>query len=226
MCGNGPTQLQVETYVGTSGRVFPKGQKAAVLLRAWVQRLRAAELNFAWARGSAVSTSPDSLIANCQPSSNRGSRSQRARSCWRSAAHRGRTQDPMARGQRCSRSTAIEITPWAPANCGWNVDWPPRAARARRRFAAEESHSITAGDETVSGELLITRYGLEGGAIYRHGPSPARNGESANHDRPEAAAFGGGIARTARARSVTTDWPKTLKLSMRQRRCSRRSARG
>src|SRR3954464_15086130 len=33
--------LGVETYVGTSGRVFPRGQKAAGLLRAWIRRLRA-----------------------------------------------------------------------------------------------------------------------------------------------------------------------------------------
>src|SRR4029079_11124486 len=33
-------ELGTETYVGTSGRVFPRGQKAAALLRAWVHRLR------------------------------------------------------------------------------------------------------------------------------------------------------------------------------------------
>src|SRR5687768_15365711 len=49
----GPTDLRawaaelgVETYVGTSGRVFPRGQKAAGLLRAWVRRLRSSAVQF------------------------------------------------------------------------------------------------------------------------------------------------------------------------------------
>ena len=39
-------ELAVETYIGTSKRVFPRGQKAAVLLRAWQQRLRRAGIEF------------------------------------------------------------------------------------------------------------------------------------------------------------------------------------
>src|SRR5438477_8684349 len=39
-------QLGVETYVGTSGRVFPRGQKAGGLLRAWLRRLRASGVEF------------------------------------------------------------------------------------------------------------------------------------------------------------------------------------
>ena len=39
-------ELVVETYVGTSKRVFPRGHKAAVLLRAWLQRLRSAGVEF------------------------------------------------------------------------------------------------------------------------------------------------------------------------------------
>src|SRR3954469_22094896 len=38
--------LGVDTYVGTSGRVFPRGQKAAGLLRAWVRRLRSSGVQF------------------------------------------------------------------------------------------------------------------------------------------------------------------------------------
>ncbi len=43
---NWATDLEVETYVGTSGRVFPRGQKAAILLRQWVRRLRASGVQF------------------------------------------------------------------------------------------------------------------------------------------------------------------------------------
>ena len=62
----------------------------------------------------------------------------------------------------------IEITPWQPANCGWNVDWPPELL-ARAEGLPLKNLDVRAGEESVSGELLITRDGLEGGAIYRLG---------------------------------------------------------
>ena len=62
----------------------------------------------------------------------------------------------------------IEITPWQPANCGWEVDWPP-ALLARAEGLPLKNLTVRAGEESVSGELLITAHGLEGGAIYRLG---------------------------------------------------------
>jgi uncharacterized flavoprotein (TIGR03862 family) len=62
----------------------------------------------------------------------------------------------------------IEITQWQPANCGWEVDWPPQLL-ARAEGLPLKNLTVRTGDETVSGELLITRHGLEGGAIYRLG---------------------------------------------------------
>ena len=38
--------LGVETFVGTSGRVFPKEMKASPLLRAWLKRLGDAGVSF------------------------------------------------------------------------------------------------------------------------------------------------------------------------------------
>ncbi len=62
----------------------------------------------------------------------------------------------------------VEIAPWVPANCGWEVDWPPELL-ARAEGMPLKNLAVRAGDESVSGELLITRHGLEGGAIYRLG---------------------------------------------------------
>ena len=62
----------------------------------------------------------------------------------------------------------VEIAPWVPANCGWEVDWPPELL-ARAEGLPLKNLTVRAGDESVSGELLITRHGLEGGAIYRLG---------------------------------------------------------
>jgi predicted flavoprotein YhiN len=67
------------------------------------------------------------------------------------------------------QSHGVAIAPWEAANCGWEVDWPAELL-ARAEGLPLKNLSVRAGEETVSGELLITRYGLEGGAIYRLGP--------------------------------------------------------
>ncbi|MGH8093269.1 MAG: NAD(P)/FAD-dependent oxidoreductase [Chthoniobacterales bacterium] len=159
-------QLEVETYVGTSQRVFPRGQKAAILLRAWLKRLRSAGVDLRtgarltrltregdrwrldFTKGAALFA--DALVLALGGASWPGTGSDGA---WPPllAAH------------------GVEMSSFLPANCGWNVAWPAGVLE-RAEGLPLKNLSVTAGDETVSGELLITRYGLEGGAIYRLGP--------------------------------------------------------
>jgi uncharacterized flavoprotein (TIGR03862 family) len=63
----------------------------------------------------------------------------------------------------------IAITPLQPANCGWEFPWPP-AVLAAAEGQPLKSIAARVGDVEVKGELLITRYGLEGGALYQLGP--------------------------------------------------------
>src|SRR6202011_3082986 len=67
---------------------------------------------------------------------------------------------------------------WQPANCGWEIDWPPSLLE-RAEGLPLKNLTVRVGDEAVSGELLITKYGLEGGAIYRLGPALRRMNEPA-----------------------------------------------
>jgi uncharacterized flavoprotein (TIGR03862 family) len=62
----------------------------------------------------------------------------------------------------------IEIAPWEPANCGWEANWS-QAFLEKAEGKPLKNLTVRAGDESVSGELLITKYGIEGGAIYRLG---------------------------------------------------------
>jgi uncharacterized flavoprotein (TIGR03862 family) len=62
----------------------------------------------------------------------------------------------------------IDVAPWVPANCGWEVEWPAELL-ARAEGLPLKNLTVRVGHESVSGELLITRHGLEGGAIYRLG---------------------------------------------------------
>ena len=66
------------------------------------------------------------------------------------------------------QTLGIEIASWRAANCGWEVDWP-QSFLERAEGKPLKNLIVRAGNEAVSGELLVTRYGLEGGAIYRLG---------------------------------------------------------
>lgn len=171
----GPTELRawavdlgVETYVGTSGRVFPRGQKAAGLLRAWVRRLRASGVQFRTA-ARFVTLSRDAAGCRAEFQAGEGQLFLTSDSIvlamggasWPETGSDGTWPALLA-------AHGVEITPWQPANCGWNVDWPA-ALLARAEGLPLKNLTVRAGEEAVSGELLITRDGLEGGALYRLG---------------------------------------------------------
>jgi uncharacterized flavoprotein (TIGR03862 family) len=162
--------LEVETYVGTSGRVFPRGQKAARLLRAWLDRLRR----------NAVELSPGERWIGLTRGEGGGWQLRFVReegettveaaavilalggASWPETGSDG-TWPPLLAAH------GVEMVPFVAANCGWEVAWPP-AVLAQAEGLPLKNLTVRAGAESVSGELLITRYGLEGGAIYRLGP--------------------------------------------------------
>jgi uncharacterized flavoprotein (TIGR03862 family) len=160
--------LGVETYVGTSGRVFPRGQKAAGLLRAWIRRFRARAVEFrTGARLLNFSRDENNWSVEFQTASERFSVPADSivlalgGASWPETGSDGMWPEILG-------AHGVEITPWQPANCGWNVDWSPELL-ARAEGLPLKNLTVRAGEESVSGELLITRHGLEGGAIYRLG---------------------------------------------------------
>ena len=161
-------ELEVETYVGTSGRVFPRGQKAAVLLRAWVRRLRERGVQLQMScRLSALVQVGDGWRAEFEGADGALSLDGKAvvlalgGASWPETGSDGTWPAMLAH-------KGVRISEWAPANCGWNVDWPAQLLE-RAEGLPLKNLSVSAGGEAVSGELLITRYGIEGGAVYRHG---------------------------------------------------------
>ena len=64
----------------------------------------------------------------------------------------------------------VEAAPLLPANCGWEFPWPP-AVLAAAEGQPLKSIAVRAGEVEAKGELLVTKYGLEGGAIYQFGPA-------------------------------------------------------
>ena len=162
------SELGFETYVGTSGRVFPRGQKAAGLLRAWVRRLGASGVQIrTGARFIGIAGDAKGLSAEFQTADQKFTLAADAVVLALGGASWPETGSDGA-WPAILTAHGIGITKWQPANCGWNVNWPADLL-ARAEGLPLKNLTVYAGDESLSGELLITRNGLEGGAIYRLG---------------------------------------------------------
>jgi hypothetical protein len=154
--------LDQPTFVGSSGRVFPEGFKASPLLRAWLRRLDASGVQFAFrhrwtgwdASGKLVFRTPDG-----QRAADAGAvvLALGGASWPRLGSDGGWLQTLAARG--------VTTSPFKPANCGFTAAW---SDVFRERFEGQplKGVALTFGAHTVRGEVGITRAGLEGGAIY------------------------------------------------------------
>jgi uncharacterized flavoprotein (TIGR03862 family) len=63
----------------------------------------------------------------------------------------------------------VRLQPWQAANCGWEVEWPENLV-SQIEGKPWKNLEVSAGGRLLSGELMLTRYGLEGGIIYQLGP--------------------------------------------------------
>ena len=154
--------LGQDTFVGSSGRVFPKAFKTSPLLRAWLRRLDQAgvglRLRHHWIgwdeRGDVLFDTPEgrvSLPADATVLALGGA-------SWPRLGSDGGWVDALAKA-------GVTVTPLRPANCGFIVNW---SDVFRDRFEGEPLKRIELkfGGQSVRGEAVITRQGLEGGAIY------------------------------------------------------------
>ncbi|MBY5768260.1 TIGR03862 family flavoprotein [Rhizobium leguminosarum] len=155
--------LGTETFVGSSGRVFPKVMKASPLLRAWLKRLEAQgtalRTRHRWTGfaqdGYAFETPEGCSIVHCDAAllALGGASWPRLGSdaAW----------VPWLAGR------GVEIDTFQPANCGFVVGW---SGNFSERFAGEPVKSVTATSEagTFPGEFVITGSGIEGSLVYTH----------------------------------------------------------
>ncbi|MEQ7155036.1 NAD(P)/FAD-dependent oxidoreductase [Brevundimonas aurifodinae] len=149
------------TFVGSSGRVFPRAMKASPLLRAWLARLadlgvevRARSRWIGWRDGDLVFETPA------------GERVERPSATvlalggasWPRLGSDG-AWVPWLEG------AGVPVQPLVPANAGFDVDWSP-VLIDRFAGAVLKPAALSFGGQTVRGELIVTRYGIEGGAVY------------------------------------------------------------
>lgn len=158
--------LGIDTFVGSSGRVFPTEMKAAPLLRAWLHRLREAGVRFhmkhrwcGWEGESLcfetaegrVNVQSDAVVLALGGGS------------WARLGSDGAWVPIL---QRCG----IEVAPLKPANCGFDVAW---STHFSDKYAGEPVKSVTVSYTDVAGQthvkqgdVMVTKTGVEGGLIY------------------------------------------------------------
>ncbi|MBS1196240.1 MAG: hypothetical protein H6R18_25 [Proteobacteria bacterium] len=156
--------LGIDSFVGSSGRVFPAEMKAAPLLRAWQKRLRQNSCHFhirhrwlGWNEAGdhrfATPTGEISVKADATLLALGGG-------SWPQLGSDGAWVSLLA-------ERGIAVAPLKPANCGFDVGW---STFFTERFAGQpvKPVTLTFSDHHQRGEFLITQKGVEGGLIYTY----------------------------------------------------------
>ena len=154
--------LGQETFVGTSGRVFPQAMKSSPLLRAWLRRLSATGVTFrlrhrwtGWSAGGAltfetpggpVEDNPDATVLALGGAS------------WPKLGSTGEWAEPL-------RALGVAVAPLHPANCGFTVNWS-EVFRSKSAGQPLKRIELSFDGDRVRGEAVIAGYGIEGGAVY------------------------------------------------------------
>lgn len=160
--------LGQETFVGASGRVFPKAMKASPLLRAWLARLEAQGVALrprsAWTGWSQDGALVIEGVAGAEAWRPRATILALGGASWPKLGSDA-AWVPVIEG------VGATMAPFVPANCGFEVGW---SALFRERFAGEPLKNVRLSCEGVQarGDAMVAAYGLEGGAVYALGPAP------------------------------------------------------
>jgi uncharacterized flavoprotein (TIGR03862 family) len=159
--------LGIDTFVGTSQRVFPKEMKAAPLLRAWLHRLRAAGLRIhvrhrwtGWTDEGALrfaTPAGEKIIhANCTVLALGGG-------SWARLGSDGAWVPLLA-------ARGVTVAPLLPSNCGFEIAW---STHFREHFAGQPVKAVAATlsdaqgiSHRRQGEFTVSDYGVEGSLIY------------------------------------------------------------
>lgn len=156
-------EMGAETFVGSSGRVFPKAMKASPLLRNWLGRLN--DLNVTlktrhrWAGFDGeklVFNTPEGMVK----AQHDGTILALGGTSWPRLGGNGDWIEYL-------NQLDIDIAPVQPANCGFVVEW---SDHFKEKFAGAPIKSVGATSDfgTQLGEFVISKNGVEGSLIYHH----------------------------------------------------------
>ncbi|MBX2831117.1 MAG: TIGR03862 family flavoprotein [Rhodospirillales bacterium] len=154
--------LGIETFVGSSGRVFPTAMKASPLLRAWLHRLDdlgcTIHYRHYWTgwdeNDNAVFKTPNGDITAKSDITvlalGGGS--------WKRLGSDGKWMEIL-------QNAGITCNPFKPANCGFDVKWTDHLID-KCAGSPVKPVTLTCGNQSVRGEFVISKNGIEGSAVY------------------------------------------------------------
>ena len=164
--------LGIQTFVGSSGRVFPEEMKAAPLLRAWLARLRARgvrlHMRHRWLGWPADAHAAAGALRFDTPEGEQAYAADAVilalgGGSWAKLGSDGAWLAGL-------RAHGIEVAPLRPANCGFDVAW---SEHFRERNAGQPVKSVAmacAGPDgqrlARQGEFVISETGIEGSLVY------------------------------------------------------------
>src|SRR5262245_12847603 len=159
--------LGIETFVGSSGRVFPTDLRAAPLLRAWLRRLRQAGVRF-HVRHRWLGWNEQGFLCFATPEDRRSVQADAVVLALGGGSWPNLGSD--AAWVPLLAERGLHIAPLLPANCGFDVGW---SEPFKRKFSGHPVKSVAVvvrNDVGVEsrhpGEFVITETGVEGGVIY------------------------------------------------------------
>ncbi len=157
--------LGFETFVGTSGRVFPKAAKATPLLRAWLKKLDRLGVAFAprhrwtgWKEDVLLFQTQDGRTAECKADA---TLIALGGASWPHLGSDGHWSEVF-------RRQSIPLAPFRPANCGFVVAWSD-VFRARHAGEPLKPVTLSFAGRSQRGEIMVTQNGIEGSLIYAFG---------------------------------------------------------
>ena len=154
--------LGIQTFIGTSGRVFPMGMKASPLLRAWLGRLTDSGVTF-HLRHKLTGIRPDKSLQFETPNGEVIVNADAivlalGGGSWRRLGSDGAWADWL-------KQAGVEVEPLRPSNCGFDVTW---SDHFREKYEGHPIKSVVLsfGEFQGQGEFIVTKEGVEGGLIY------------------------------------------------------------
>lgn len=164
--------LGEETFVGSSGRVFPRAFKASPLLRAWLKRLDGLGVEIltrtrwlGWTADGALrlarAETRDPGGRDAEPEFTRRAEAMvlaLGGGSWPRLGSDGAWVDIL-------EASRVPVASLQPMNCGFEVPWS-EVFRARFEGEPLKRLTISFGGETARGEAVVTAEGLEGGGVY------------------------------------------------------------
>ena len=155
-------ELGQETFVGSSGRVFPKSMKTSPLLRSWLRKLDNLGVKF-FPNHQWLGFDNQDLIFKNRENNLIHEKSDATLlalggASWPQLGSNGKWVDILS-------NYDVKIAKLEPANCGFMVNW---SDYFKQKFAGTplKSIAITHNNITHKGEFIITKNGIEGNAVY------------------------------------------------------------